>query len=50
MRAVAQTVSYEVFIRTVLFCPLVVVEGFDLMELRHFDFVNFLLGQEVMVL
>nr|YP_003162825.1 NADH dehydrogenase subunit 1 [Meretrix meretrix]ACU68431.1 NADH dehydrogenase subunit 1 [Meretrix meretrix] len=50
MRAVAQTISYEVFLSTLLFCPLILVGSFDLLELRQFSFVTFFLGQEMVVL
>lgn len=50
MRAVAQTISYEVFLRTLLFCPLILVGSFDLLELRQFSFVTFFLGQEIVIL
>nr|AME17936.1 NADH dehydrogenase subunit 1 [Cyclina sinensis] len=50
MRAVAQTISYEVFLSTLLFCPLILVGSFDLLELRQFSFFSFLLGQEILLL
>nr|YP_010121798.1 NADH dehydrogenase subunit 1 [Callista chinensis]QRE83918.1 NADH dehydrogenase subunit 1 [Callista chinensis]QWM94237.1 NADH dehydrogenase subunit 1 [Callista chinensis] len=50
MRAVAQTVSYEIFLSTLLFCPLILVQSFDLIQLRQFSFVVLLIGQEVLIL
>lgn len=50
IRAVAQRISYEVFLRTCLFCPVLLVGRFDLMEIRSFSFINLLIGQELLVL
>lgn len=35
MRGVAQVISYEVVLRTILFCPLLVVKSFDLVRCRE---------------
>nr|BAV25007.1 NADH dehydrogenase subunit 1 [Isorropodon fossajaponicum] len=50
MRAVAQSVSYEVFLSTCLYCPLLLMGSFDLMVIREFPFWFFWIGQEVMIL
>uniref|UniRef100_UPI00315D53A2 NADH dehydrogenase subunit 1 n=1 Tax=Glauconome virens TaxID=457868 RepID=UPI00315D53A2 len=50
MRAVAQSVSYEVFLSTVLFLPLIFVGTFDLQVVREMSFSYFLISQEVLVL
>nr|YP_008758080.1 NADH dehydrogenase subunit 1 [Arctica islandica]AGC84105.1 NADH dehydrogenase subunit 1 [Arctica islandica]AGW53604.1 NADH dehydrogenase subunit 1 [Arctica islandica]AGW53616.1 NADH dehydrogenase subunit 1 [Arctica islandica] len=50
MRAVAQSVSYEVFLSTSLFCPLLLVGSFDLVSIREFSFSNMLVGLEVLLL
>nr|YP_010555844.1 NADH dehydrogenase subunit 1 [Cryptonema producta]UYR95076.1 NADH dehydrogenase subunit 1 [Cryptonema producta] len=50
MRAIAQSVSYEVFLSTCLFCPLVLVGSFELIESRKMPFPSVLLGLEVMLL
>nr|BBA25663.1 NADH dehydrogenase subunit 1 [Pliocardia stearnsii] len=50
MRAVAQSVSYEVFMSTCLYCPLLLIGSFDLMTIREFPLWFFWVGQEVMIL
>jgi len=50
MRAVAQSISYEVFLSTCLFCPLVLVGSFDLIKMREFSFLVFFIGQELLIL
>lgn len=50
IRAVAQRISYEIFIRTCLFCPLVLVGRYDLVELRDFSFFSALIGLEVFLM
>nr|YP_009727234.1 NADH dehydrogenase subunit 1 [Macridiscus melanaegis]QIA44500.1 NADH dehydrogenase subunit 1 [Macridiscus melanaegis]QUA05888.1 NADH dehydrogenase subunit 1 [Macridiscus melanaegis] len=50
MRAIAQSVSYEVFLSTCLFCPLVLVGSYELVESRTNSFPNAVLGFEVLVL
>nr|UFQ25518.1 NADH dehydrogenase subunit 1 [Pliocardia sp. A3710_17_S18] len=50
MRAVAQSVSYEVFMSTCLYCPLLLMGSFDLMVIREFPLWFFWIGQEVMIL
>nr|BBA25593.1 NADH dehydrogenase subunit 1 [Calyptogena fausta] len=50
MRAVAQSVSYEVFLSTCLYCPLLLIGSFDLMVIREFPLWFFWVGQEVMIL
>lgn len=35
MRGVAQVISYEVVLRTILFCPLLVMKSFDLVRCRE---------------
>jgi NADH-quinone oxidoreductase subunit H len=35
MRGAAQVVSYEVVLSTILFCPLIVVKSFDLVDFRE---------------
>lgn len=50
IRAVAQRISYEVFLSICLFCPIVLVRRFNMMELREFRFFSFLVGQELLVL
>nr|AVK59537.1 NADH dehydrogenase subunit 1 [Archivesica sp. 2 Sanya-2018] len=50
MRAVAQSVSYEVFLSTCLYCPLLLIGSFDLMTIREFPLWVFWIGQEVMIL
>lgn len=50
IRAVAQTISYEVFLSTLLFCPLILIGRFNFLELRQFSFVTFVVGQEVIIL
>lgn len=50
MRAIAQRVSYEVFLRTCLFCPLVLIGSYGLNDCRRIDFPVILVGQEVLVL
>lgn len=50
MRAVAQRISYEVFLRTCLFCPILLVGGFNLVIIRDFSFINVFIGQELLLL
>nr|UFQ25492.1 NADH dehydrogenase subunit 1 [Phreagena soyoae]UFQ25505.1 NADH dehydrogenase subunit 1 [Phreagena soyoae]BBA25613.1 NADH dehydrogenase subunit 1 [Phreagena kilmeri]BBA25653.1 NADH dehydrogenase subunit 1 [Phreagena soyoae] len=50
MRAVAQSVSYEVFLSTCLYCPLLLIGSFDLVVIREFPLWFFWVGQEVMIL
>nr|BBA25633.1 NADH dehydrogenase subunit 1 [Ectenagena nautilei] len=50
MRAVAQSVSYEVFLSTCLYCPLLLIGSFDLMAIREFPLWFFWVGQEIMIL
>ena len=50
IRAVAQRISYEVFLRVCLFCPVVLVGRLGLIELRNFRFIRFLVGQELLLL
>lgn len=50
MRAVAQRISYEVFLRTALFLPLLLVGRFDFQVAREGYFSSVLLGQEVLLL
>nr|QOE56573.1 NADH dehydrogenase subunit 1 [Antigona lamellaris] len=50
MRAVAQSISYEVFLSICLFSCVVLVNSFNLLEIRDFCFLNFLIGQELMLL
>nr|UJH93081.1 NADH dehydrogenase subunit 1 [Chamelea gallina]UJH93315.1 NADH dehydrogenase subunit 1 [Chamelea gallina] len=50
MRAIAQSISYEVFLSTCLFCPIILIGSFNLLEIREFPFLNFLIGQELMIL
>lgn len=49
MRAVAQTVSYEVVIRLVIFCPLLFLGSFDLAEVNNSGFLGVFLMFEVCV-
>nr|YP_010555890.1 NADH dehydrogenase subunit 1 [Tapes conspersus]UYR95122.1 NADH dehydrogenase subunit 1 [Tapes conspersus] len=50
MRAIAQSISYEVFLSTCLFCPLLLVGSFSLSECRSMSFLSIFLGQEVLLL
>nr|YP_010266731.1 NADH dehydrogenase subunit 1 [Corbicula japonica]QWS05864.1 NADH dehydrogenase subunit 1 [Corbicula japonica]UIF91962.1 NADH dehydrogenase subunit 1 [Corbicula japonica]UXG18801.1 NADH dehydrogenase subunit 1 [Corbicula japonica] len=50
MRAVAQSISYEVFLSTALFLPLLLVGSFDFQVAREGYFSSVLLGQEVLLL
>nr|YP_009491829.1 NADH dehydrogenase subunit 1 [Dosinia troscheli]AWI67999.1 NADH dehydrogenase subunit 1 [Dosinia troscheli] len=50
MRAVAQSISYEVFLSTCLFCPVLLIGTFDLIEVRSFSFLNMIIGQELLLL
>nr|YP_010254930.1 NADH dehydrogenase subunit 1 [Venerupis aspera]YP_010455414.1 NADH dehydrogenase subunit 1 [Ruditapes variegatus]QUA05869.1 NADH dehydrogenase subunit 1 [Venerupis aspera]UUA63019.1 NADH dehydrogenase subunit 1 [Ruditapes variegatus] len=50
MRAIAQSVSYEVFLSTCLFCPLVMLGSYSLSDCRVNNFPMVLLSQEVLVL
>jgi NADH:ubiquinone oxidoreductase subunit H len=50
IRAVAQSISYEVFLRTALFLPLLLVGRFDFQVAREGYFSSVLLGQEVLLL
>lgn len=50
IRAIAQSISYEVFLRTCLFCPLILVGSYNLNHCRRVDFPIVLVGQEVLVL
>lgn len=47
IRAVAQRVSYEVFLRVCLFCPLVLVSRFDLVDIRRSSYVRVFLGVDL---
>nr|YP_005267048.1 NADH dehydrogenase subunit 1 [Paratapes textilis]AEH99625.1 NADH dehydrogenase subunit 1 [Paratapes textilis] len=50
MRAIAQSISYEVFLSTCLFCPLLLVGSYDLIDCRSAEFPSAILGQEVLLL
>ena len=50
MRAVSQRISYEVRMRTLLFCPLLFIRGFELSFFREFGFSFIILCLEVFVL
>nr|UJH93341.1 NADH dehydrogenase subunit 1 [Chamelea striatula] len=50
MRAIAQSISYEVFLSTCMFCPLGLIASFDLVEVREYPFFHFMVGQELMIL
>nr|UPX89028.1 NADH dehydrogenase subunit 1 [Xyloredo sp. E89] len=50
MRGVAQTISYEVVMSGVLFCPLLIMGSFDVCFIRNWSFVNFFFFFEVMVI
>nr|YP_010555864.1 NADH dehydrogenase subunit 1 [Marcia japonica]UYR95096.1 NADH dehydrogenase subunit 1 [Marcia japonica] len=50
MRAIAQSISYEVFLSTCLFCPLVLVGSYSLIDCRFLSFPSVFLGQEILVL
>lgn len=50
MRAVAQRISYEVSIRTIMFCPLLFLGSFSLVRFREDGFVYFFLCLEVFVM
>lgn len=50
IRAVAQTISYEVFLSSLLFCPLILVGSFNLVEVREFPFLCLCVGFEIIVL
>ena len=50
MRAIAQRISYEVFLRTCLFCPLLLVGSYNLIDCRGAGFPCVILGQEVLLL
>nr|YP_010555851.1 NADH dehydrogenase subunit 1 [Marcia hiantina]UYR95083.1 NADH dehydrogenase subunit 1 [Marcia hiantina] len=50
MRAIAQSISYEVFLSTCLFCPLMLVSSYSLMDCRWSEFSSVFLGQEVLTL
>lgn len=50
MRAVAQRISYEVFLRVCLFCPLVLVGSYRLIRMREYPFIVIVLRQELLIL
>nr|YP_010393043.1 NADH dehydrogenase subunit 1 [Xylophaga washingtona]UPX88941.1 NADH dehydrogenase subunit 1 [Xylophaga washingtona]UPX88953.1 NADH dehydrogenase subunit 1 [Xylophaga washingtona] len=50
MRGVAQTISYEVVLSTVLFCPLLLMGTFDMTVIRSWSFINVVVFFEVFVL
>lgn len=50
IRAIAQSVSYEVFLRTCLFCPLLIRGSYDLLECRYKEFPCVVIGGEVLVM
>nr|YP_010555877.1 NADH dehydrogenase subunit 1 [Marcia recens]UYR95109.1 NADH dehydrogenase subunit 1 [Marcia recens] len=50
MRAIAQSISYEVFLSTCLFCPLLLVGSYSLSSCRESEFPSVLLGEEVLIL
>nr|YP_010393055.1 NADH dehydrogenase subunit 1 [Xyloredo nooi]UPX88989.1 NADH dehydrogenase subunit 1 [Xyloredo nooi]UPX89001.1 NADH dehydrogenase subunit 1 [Xyloredo nooi] len=50
MRAVAQTISYEVVMSGVLFCPLLLIGSFDVFIVRNWSFFNVLGFFEVFVM
>nr|YP_003934249.1 NADH dehydrogenase subunit 1 [Paphia euglypta]ADB03047.1 NADH dehydrogenase subunit 1 [Paphia euglypta] len=50
MRAIAQSISYEVFLSTCLFCPLMMIGSYSLNDCRMSEFPSVLLGQEVLLL
>nr|YP_009943026.1 NADH dehydrogenase subunit 1 [Villorita cyprinoides]QOD40731.1 NADH dehydrogenase subunit 1 [Villorita cyprinoides] len=50
MRAVAQSISYEVFLSTALFLPLLLFGSFDFQIIREGYFSCVLIGQEILVL
>lgn len=50
MRAVAQSISYEVRMRTILFCPLLFTGVFEIGYFREDEFSYYLLCLEVMVI
>ena len=50
MRAVAQSISYEILLRTCIFCLLIIIGRFDLMVSREYWCVSGLWGVELVVL
>nr|AKZ29882.1 NADH dehydrogenase subunit 1 [Geloina coaxans] len=50
MRAVAQSISYEVFMGTALFLPILFFSSFDLQVLRSGGFSSVLISQEIFLL
>lgn len=50
MRAVAQRISYEVSISTIMFCPLLFMGVFELSYFREDEFCYFILCFEVLVI
>lgn len=50
IRAIAQRVSYEVFMSTCLFCILILVGSYNLTDSRGLEFPIVFLGQEILIL